>query len=107
MDQVDEVGGTALRLLHQLSASLPAAEAVSRATPTAATPLMSAMTVWGLAGSVLALETVKRSIVLDNVSRDLLIRPLLAAELLQKLLQKLDWQQGSHDDQVLLSRKGP
>lgn len=30
IDTVDEVGGTALRLLHQLSASLPAAEAISR-----------------------------------------------------------------------------
>ena len=30
IDTVDEVGGTALRLLHQLSASLSAAEAICR-----------------------------------------------------------------------------
>ena len=98
VEQVDEVGGTALRLLHQLAASRSAAEAISRAMPTAAMPLMAAMSTWGLAGSVLALETVKRAIVLDNLSRDLLIGPLLASQLLQKLLQKLDWQQGGHSE---------
>ena len=47
---VDDVGGSVLRLLHQLSASLPAAEAIARATPPASGPLMSAMAAWGLAG---------------------------------------------------------
>lgn len=61
---------------------------------------MSAMDHWGLAGSVLALETVKRAIVLDNVSRDLLIGTLLSGKLLEKLLHKLDWQQGGKDEEV-------
>lgn len=103
IEEVDQVGGTALRLLHQLSASLPAAEAISRATPTAAMPFLGAMAAWGLAGSVLALETIKRAIVMDNLSRDLLIGPLLSMQFLQKLLNKLDWQQGDHDDQVCRS----
>ena len=72
----------------------------TRSTPTAATPLMSAMELWGLAGSVLALETVKRAIRLDNVSRDLLIGALLARKLLEKLLRKLDWQQQDQDEEV-------
>ncbi len=59
------------------------------------------MATWGLAGSVLALETVKRGIVVDNLSRDLLIGPLLAGGLLDKLLDKLDWQRkGGEDDEV-------
>ena len=96
----DEIGGTALRLLHQLAASLSAAEAISRAAPSAAKPLMAAMERWGLAGSVLALEAIKRAIVLDNSSRDMLVGALLSAGLLQKLLDKLDWQRGGRDEEV-------
>ena len=62
---------------------------------------MSAMEHWGLAGSVLALESVKRAIRLDNMSRDLLIGALLAGKLLEKLLHKLDWQQGGQEEEVL------
>lgn len=102
VSEEDEIGGTALRLLHQLAASLAAAEAISRAVPSAAEPFMSAMERWGLAGSVLALEAIKRSIVLDNPTRDLLVEPLLRAGLLQKLLEKLDWQQGGNKEEVCL-----
>ena len=63
---MDEVGGSALRMLHQLAASRPSAEAVARATPPASGPLMAAMAAWGLAGSVLALETIARALVLGN-----------------------------------------
>jgi len=37
---VDETGGTALRLLHQIATSLPAAEALARCVPSAAGPLL-------------------------------------------------------------------
>ena len=63
---VDEVGGSALRMLHQLAASRPSAEAIARATPPTSGPLMAAMAKWGLAGSVLALETIARTLVLGN-----------------------------------------
>ena len=63
---MDEVGGSALRMLHQLAASRPSAEAIARATPPASGPLMAAMAKWGLAGSVLALETIARALVLGN-----------------------------------------
>jgi len=55
---------------------------------------------WGLAGNVLALETVKRGITTDNLSRDLLIGPLLAGGLLSRLLQKLDWQRKGGEEEV-------
>ena len=90
---VDEVGGSALRILHQLAVSLPAAEGIARATPPASGPLMAAMAKWGLAGSVLALETVKRALTPASRSRDLLIAALLSGGLLPLLLKKLDWHQ--------------
>ena len=58
------------------------------------------MAAWGLAGSVLALETIKRGIVGDNLSRDLLIGPLLAGGLLDMLLEKLDWQRRGGEEEV-------
>jgi hypothetical protein len=57
---------------------------------------------WGLAGSVLALETVKRAIVSENLSRDLLIGPLLSGGLLTRLLEKLDWQRTGGEDEVII-----
>ena len=62
----DELGGSALRLLHQLSISATAAEALSRSSPPALPLLRRAMGLWGLGGRVLALETLKRALVLIN-----------------------------------------
>ena len=60
-----------------------------------------------LAGSVLALETVKRALVLSNRSRDLLVAALLSGGLLPLLLRKLDWRRNGDgaapEDQVLLA----
>ena len=64
---------------------------------------MTALVKWGLAGSVLALETIKRALALGNPARDLLIAGLLSGGLLPLLLKKLDWQQGDksdHDEEV-------
>lgn len=47
-------------------ASLAAAEALARSTPPALPLLRRAMAAWGLAGRVLALETLKRALVLIN-----------------------------------------
>lgn len=78
-------------MLHQMAASLPAAETIARATPPASGPFMAAMAKWGLAGSVLALETLKRALMIGNRSRDLLVEALLSGGLLPLLLRKLDW----------------
>ena len=62
----DEVGGAALRLLHQLSDCVAAAEALARTSQPPLPLLRRAMGAWGLAGRVLALETLKRALVLIN-----------------------------------------
>lgn len=87
----DEVGGAALRLLHQLVASPAGAEAVARAAPPAPTVLLGAMQAWGIAGTALALETLKRSLGTGVQSRDLVVGSALACRLLDRLLALLDW----------------
>ncbi len=52
---------------------------------------MTAMAGWGLAGSVLSLETLQRALALDNRARDLLVGSALSAGLVLSLLAKLDW----------------
>ncbi|KAK9915634.1 hypothetical protein WJX75_001835 [Coccomyxa subellipsoidea] len=89
-----ELGGSALRLLHQLAHATTAAEALSRAS-TPAVPTLLAATRWGLAGSILALETLKLALSTDNRARDSLVGAALAAGLLPRLLAKLDWRKGS------------
>ena len=92
-----------MRLLHQLARSNSAAEALCRVTPSAANPLLIALKQWGLAGSVLSLETIKRAISLESRSRDLLIGALLSGAILPMLLKKLDWKQqdaGTLDEEV-------
>ena len=86
----DELGGTALRLLHQLASATSAAEALSRTAPPAAPILVAAMG-WGMAGSALALETLQRALTLNNRARDSLVGRCLQAGLVQILLQRLDW----------------
>ena len=87
----DETGGSILRLLHQLSLATTAADAMARAVPPPVPMLMTAMAGWGLAGSVLSLETLQRALALDNRARDLLIGSALSAGLVGTLLSKLDW----------------
>ncbi len=68
----DDLSGSLLRLLHQLSSSTAAAEALSRCVPAAVPPLLGAM-LWGTAPAVLALETLKRSLAPANRWRDKLV----------------------------------
>ena len=86
-----ETGGSILRLLHQLALAMTAAEAMARAVPAPVSMLMTAMAGWGLAGSVLSLETLQRALALDNRARDLLVGSALSAGLVASLLAKLDW----------------
>ena len=87
----DETGGSILRLLHQLSLATTAAEALARAVPGPVPMFMAAMQGWGLAGSVLSLETLQRALALDNRARDLLVGAALSAGLVPALLARLDW----------------
>ncbi|KAK9868448.1 hypothetical protein WJX84_004951 [Apatococcus fuscideae] len=87
----DETGGSILRLLHQLSTATTAAEALARAVPSLVPMLMAAMAGWGLAGSVLSLETLQRGLALENRARDLLVGGALSAGLIPNLLTRLDW----------------
>lgn len=89
----DETGGSILRLLHQLSLATTAAEALARAVPGPVPMLMAAMQGWGLAGSVLSLETLQRALALDNRARDLLVAGALSAGLVPALLARLDWRE--------------
>lgn len=86
----DEASGSILRLLHALSASPSAGEALARASPPLVPTLVAAMR-WGTAASVLGLETLKRCLGAANPSRDVLVGACLAAALPQLLLQRLDW----------------
>lgn len=93
----DELGGSALRLLHQLASATSAAEALARTSPPAVPTLMAAMG-WGMAGSALALETLQRALTLANRARDGLVGSALGAGLVQVLLQRLDWRSASGAD---------
>lgn len=90
----DELGGTIIRLVHQLLGSVSAAEALSGTSPSAIPIFMSTMT-WGMAGSVLSLESMKRALTTNNRSRDVLIEQALRVKLIDRLLQLLDWQRKS------------
>lgn len=96
-DPPDDLGGSALRLLHQLASATSAAEALARTSPPAAPTLMAAMG-WGMAGSALALETLQRALTLANRARDSLVGSALGAGLVQILLQRLDWRSESKAD---------
>ncbi len=58
-----------------------------------------ALSRWGLAGSILALETLKLAMAPINRARDILVGQALQAGLVPLLLAKLDWRKagsGSH-----------
>ena len=62
---------------------------------------------WGLAGSILALETLKLALAPINRARDILVGQALQAGLVAMLLGKLDWRKagaGSNhrEDEVLI-----
>ena len=95
----DEVGGSILRFAHQLLTSVSAAEALAGTSPPAIPILMSTMS-WGVAGSVLSLESMKRALITINRSRDLLVDQALRVRLIDRLLQLLDWQRKAHGSEV-------
>ncbi|CAD7701733.1 unnamed protein product, partial [Ostreobium quekettii] len=93
MLEPDEVGGSILRMLHQLLASVAAAEALTGCSEPIIKILMGTM-LWGVGGNVLALESLKRALTVANRSRDFLVGQALAARLPDRLLMLLDWQRG-------------
>jgi DnaJ homolog subfamily C member 13 len=90
----DELGGAALRLLHQLAASAGASEALATATAAPCVPTLYAAMAWGPGASVLALEAIKRALSPSNRQRDTLIAQALQAQLPARLLALLDWRSG-------------
>jgi DnaJ family protein C protein 13 len=87
----DELGGSILRLLHQLAASPGASEGLSVATGAPLVPTLVTAMAWGHSASILVLETLKRALALGNRQRDLLVGQAVQVGLPQKLLAMLDW----------------
>jgi DnaJ family protein C protein 13 len=90
----DELGGSILRLLHQLAASTGAAEAMAASTSAPVVPTLLPAMAWGHGASILVLETLKRALSPANRQRDSLVAQALQAGLVQKLLLLLDWRSG-------------
>ena len=95
----DDLGGSIIRFVHQLLTSVSAAEALAGTAPPAIPILMSTMC-WGVAGSVLSLESMKRALITVNRSRDLLVEQALRVKLIDRLLQLLDWQRKTPGSEV-------
>lgn len=91
LKQPDEIGGSILRLVHQLLTSVAAAEALVTSPSPSIKTFIGAM-MWGVAGNVLALESLKRGLTTANRSRDILVGQALQASLVERLLVLLDWQ---------------
>lgn len=87
----DELGGSILRLLHQLAAATGAGEALAAATGAPLVPTLVSAVAWGHGASILVLETLKRALAVGNRQRDTLVAQALQVNLPQKLLQMLDW----------------
>jgi DnaJ family protein C protein 13 len=87
----DELGGSILRLLHQLSAAPGAAEGLAAATAAPLVPTMLPAMAWGHGATILVLETLKRALSPANRGREGLVAQALTARLVQTLLGMLDW----------------
>lgn len=90
----DELGGSILRLLHQLATSTGAAEAMAASTNAPVVPTLLPAMAWGHGASILVLETLKRALSPANRQRDSLVMQALQVGLVQKLLLLLDWRSG-------------
>ena len=95
-----ELGGSALRLLHCLAASPGVAQTLGSSPTPLLPPLLHALQHWGLAGSVLALDTLQRALVRGNPCRDALVEACLRLGLVLLLLHLLDWRQQGSTSQV-------
>jgi DnaJ family protein C protein 13 len=87
----DELGGSILRLLHQLAASPGASEGLAIATGAPLVPTLVTAMAWGHSANILVLETLKRALGWGNRQRDLLVGQAVQVGLTQKLLAMLDW----------------
>lgn len=93
----DELGGSILRLLHQLAAAHGASEALASATGAPLVPTLVSAMAWGHGACILVLETLKRALDMGNRQRDTLVAQALQVGLLEKLLGMLDWRSSSSD----------
>ena len=87
----DDIGGSILRVLHQLASSSVAAEALAASSSAPFIPTCMKATAWGHGASLLVLETFKRALSVQNRQRDVLVSQAVSAQLPQQLLQLLDW----------------
>lgn len=93
----DELGGSILRLLHQLAAAQGASEALAVATGSPLVPTLVTAIRWGHGASILVLETLKRALEPGNRQRDTLVAQALQVNLVEKLLHMLDWRSSAAD----------
>eukprot|EP00210_Caulerpa_lentillifera_P007523 g7188.t1 len=99
----DDIGGSILRFIHQLLSSVSAAESLSESSPPAtAIPIFIGTMSWGVAGSVLSLESMKRALTTVNRSRDKLVEQGLRMDLIGRLLNVLEWQRKTPGSEAAL-----
>ena len=92
----DELGGSVLRLLHQLATSSAACEAMAACAAAPAVPgLARAMVLWGAGAAALVLETLKRLLAGAGRQREALAAQALGCGLPARLLGMLDWHSGA------------
>lgn len=95
----DDVGGSILRFIHQLLTSVSAAESLAETSPPAI-PVLTGTMSWGVAGSVLSLESMKRALTTSNRARDKLVEQGLRVDLIGRLLNVLEWQRKAPGSQA-------
>lgn len=88
----DEVGGSVLRILHQVAERGSAVESLSMASPPLVPALQGCLR-WGVAGSLLALETLQRCLSAVNPARDNVVAQALRFGFVAQLLTSLETQQ--------------
>lgn len=93
----DEIGGTLLRMLHQLADNPAAAEAMATCTAAPAVQVLMQSMGWGHGAMLLVLETLQRALSPSNRHAGLLVAQALAAGLVPALLAVLDWRRDGGD----------
>ena len=91
---------SSLRLLHALSSSSMSAESIARSKPSFM-PLLMEGIIHDDQMCLLSLETLKRLMAVDKMSRDLVVKAAIDHHLLPRLLELLDWNSSETDNEVM------
>jgi len=89
--------GSALRITHQLSLNIRTVEAIASAKPAIVDVLMQSFKL-GLGAQILSLEIVKRCLNPQSRARDALVKQAIDSNLVQRLLEMLDWKVNGASD---------